>query len=167
VNGEYRGRALRFFFRPQDWSATFCAERIWRLTASLQIEPSGTGTQINNPVVTLYEENSFGSQLCGRHRGLQVSRVQPTHNLFVEDADANATYIEHPQYTAMNMTPLVNKSRTELENLSEGLHSGLAGRGPYSNYVLLFPKEQFDDATLARVKDVLMRVDLVEVTNAN
>jgi len=44
--------------------------------------------------------------------------------------------------------------------------AGLAGRGLYSNYVLLFPSLTWTDEQLAKVKDVLFRFDIVELTNA-
>ncbi len=167
-NGAYLGRGIRFSLRPQPWAQFSCAERIWRITTALQVE----GSPINNARLLLWQENSFGSQRCRsyEHDDLTLARIRPEKNLLVDDGGnyENGAFVRPQRYTAMETTGLGNKSREELENLSDGLHSGFSGRGLYANYVLLFPSLQFDNPTfLSIVKDVLIRVDLVEVTDTN
>lgn len=158
--GQYLGKGIRFALRPPPWAQFSCAERLWRVSASLQVD----GAPLPNVQLVLYQENSFASQRCrAAERGeLRVARVRPAHNLLTGEQSA---FEPNPRYTAMLMTGLGNKSREELLAMPEGLHEGLAGRGLYANYVLLFPSDTFDDATLATVRDVLLRLDLVEVTN--
>lgn len=164
-NGQYVGRGLRFALKPQPWAQFSCAERIWRITAALQVE----GTPLNNVQLLLWQENSFGSQRCrAAERGeLHVARIRPEHNLLVGEGGNfdGSSFVRPLRYTAMTVTGLGNRSREELQGMPEGLHSGFAGRGLYANYVLLFPSLQFPDAVLATVKDVLLRFDIVEVTD--
>lgn len=164
-NGQYVGHGIRFALKPQPWAQFSCAERIWRITAALQVE----GSPLNNVQLLLWQENSFASQRCrAAERGeLHVARIRPEHNLLVGEGgnfDGSA-FVRPLRYTAMTVTGLGNKSREELQSMPEGLHSGFAGRGLYANYVLLFPSLQFPDAVLATVKDVLLRFDIVEVTD--
>ncbi len=166
TNGEYVGRGIRFSLRPQPWAQFSCAERIWRITTALQVE----GSPVNNARLLLWQENSFGSQRCraAEHGELHISRIRPEHNLLVGEGGNfdGSPFVRPLRYTAMGTTGLGNKSREEMENLPEGAHSGFAGRGLYANYVLLFPSAQFDNpAFLSTVKDVLIRFDLVEVTD--
>jgi hypothetical protein len=66
----------------------------------------------------------------------------------------------------METTGLGNTTRFDLDSMAMGLHPGFAGRGLFSTYVLLFPSEQFDNpAFLDRVRDVLIRFDIVSVTD--
>jgi hypothetical protein len=165
-NGQYVGRGIRFSLRPQPWAQFSCAERIWRITTALQVE----GSPVNNARLLLWQENSFGSQRCraADRSELHVARVRPEHNLLVGDGGNfdGSSFVRPLRYTAMGVTGLGNKSREEMVSLLEGTHSGFAGRGLYGNYVLLFPSAQFDNAVfLSTVKDVLIRFDLVEVTD--
>jgi hypothetical protein len=166
ANGQYVGRGIRFALRPPTWEQFACAERIWRITTALQVE----GAPINNAQLLLWQENSFGSQRCraADRSELHVARVRPEHNLLVGDEGnfEGGSFVQPLRYTAMLTTGLGNKSREELLAMPEGLHSGLAGRGFYANYVLLFPSAQFDNPSfLATIKDVLIRFDLVQVTD--
>lgn len=45
--------------------------------------------------------------------------------------------------------------------------SSLANRGLCASYVLLFPPLIWTDAEIAKVKDVLLRFDIVDVTHAS
>lgn len=160
-NGQYLGRGLRFALRPPAWAQFSCAERIWRVTASLQVDTA----PINNAQLVLWQENAFASQRCGTIPAeLRATRIRPFTNVLTGE---NATFGSHSQYTSLLLSGLGNVSRNDLERLPEGQHSGLAGRGLFGNYVLLFPAGQFDNETfLSNVADVLLRFDLVQVANA-
>ncbi len=160
ANGVLLGRGIRFSIRPAGWSETSCAERTWRVTTSLQM----LGT-LNNARMTLLQENAFASQQCrSAQRGkLRMARIRPFHNLLVGESEGG---FEPPsRHTAMNVDGLWNRTRTDMEMMVEGRHEGFAGRGLYGNYILLFPPIQFTDSVLAGLKDVLIRFDIVEVTN--
>ena len=160
-NGQYLGRGLRFALRPPAWAQLSCAERIWRVTASLQVDTA----PINNPQLTLWQENAFASQRCGTLPAeLRAARIRPHTNVLTGE---HATFGAASQFTSLQLPGLSNASRSDLEHLAEGQHSGLAGRGLFGNYVLLFPSGQFDnEAFLSTVADVLLRFDLVQVSNA-
>jgi hypothetical protein len=164
-NGVFVGHGIRFSMRPAAWAQTSCAERTWRVTTALQIGNLG-GIELNNPRMVLMQANAFGSQQCrAAERGaLHVARVTPFRNLLVGEAPPQFT--PSPPNTAMNVDGLKNMSRSALEALPEGAHEGFAGRGLYGEYILLFPSEQFTQAWLGVVRDVLIRFDIVEVTNA-
>lgn len=167
AGGQYVGRGVRFSLRPPPWAQLSCAERIWRITTALQVE----GSPINNARLLLWQENSFASQRCraAEHGELHVARIRPEHNLLVGDGGNHdgSSFVRPLRFTAMETTGLGNLPREQLAALPEGLHAGFAGRGLYANYVLLFPSLQFDNpAFLSTVKDVLIRFDIVEVTNA-
>jgi hypothetical protein len=161
-DAEYVGQGIRFELMPAGWSETSCAERTWRVTASVQMT-----NPVNNAVLVLNQENAFASQEChAETRGeLHVARIRPHHNLLVGETAPNFT--SPSQYTSMNVEANMNVSRGDLEDLAEGQHGGFAGRGVYGNYLLLFPAGTFTDSVLANVKDVLLRFDFVEATNAD
>jgi hypothetical protein len=162
-NAQYLGQGIHFELLPGAWVETSCAERTWQVTASVQMD----GTIVNNAVLVLNQENAFASQDChSETRGeLHVARIRPHHNLLIGETSPNFT--EPSQYSEMNVEAHMNESRESLRNRPEGQHGGFAGRGLYGKHVLLFPKGKFPDAVLANVKDVLIRFDLVEVTNVD
>jgi hypothetical protein len=166
ANGEYLGRGIRFTLRPPSWAQFSCAERIWRITTALQTDTA----PIPNARLVLWQENAFASQRCRSNERdvMHVARVRPEHNLLVgDDGNFDGTAFVRPlRYTAMETTGLGNLSREQLSSLPAGLHSGFAGRGLYASYVLLFPSAQFDNpAFLTTVRDVLLRFDIVSVTD--
>ncbi|HEY0986862.1 MAG TPA: hypothetical protein VGD80_07415, partial [Kofleriaceae bacterium] len=165
-DGVYLGHGVRFSLRPMPWSQTFCAERIWRITTALQIGALPDGGELNNPVLVLAQDNAFASQQCrATERGaMHVARVTPFRNLLV--GDAPPAFTASPPDTPMSVDGLKSMTRASLEALPEGRHPGFAGRGVYGEYILLFPSEQFTPEWLSVVRDVLIRFDLVEVTNA-
>jgi hypothetical protein len=162
-NGEYVGQGIRFAMETADWSQTTCAERTWKLAMSVQMN-----NPIANPILLLLQENAFASQTCHEEeRGdLTVARIRPNHNLLLDD-ETPASFEEPSQYTGMNLEGFPNRSEDQLRNLVDGLQGGFAGRGVYGNYILVFPSEAFTDPVLANVKDVLIRFDMVHVTNAD
>lgn len=165
IDGVYRGRGIRFALRPPPWAEISCAERIWRITTGLVVD----GFPVNNARMMLMMENSFGSQRCrfNEQEDLFIARIRPEHNLLVGD-DGNyddGSFVQPSRYSEMGVTGLPNASRESMEALPEGAHAGFAGRGLYANYILIFPPLQFDNESfLSRVKDVLFRFDIVEVT---
>jgi hypothetical protein len=165
-DGALLGHGIRFSMQPEAWAQTSCAERTWRVTTALQLVPIPGGGELNNPRLVLLQNNAFGSQACrAAERGdLHVARVTPFRNLLV--GDSPPTFASSPPETAMNVDGLKNMSRAALEDLPEGRHEGFAGRGLYGEYMLLFPSQQFTPEWLSVVQDVLIRFDLVEVTNA-
>jgi hypothetical protein len=159
ATGRYIGRGIRFSVRPSAWSETSCAERIWRLMPSLQID-----NPPNQHGMVLYQENAFGSQDCSApFDTVTVSRAQSSMNLLTGDAAAFGT---PSSMTALNIDGPLGLSHETLRDEPESNISGLAGRGLYANYVLLFPPMTWTDANIAKIKDVLLRFDIVEVTHA-
>lgn len=174
LTGQYLGRGLRFSLKPDFWSENMCAERIWRITPSVQFAgnaaPAHTG-------LTLYQENAFGSQVCGDLPGtVQLGRVQPTHNLLLDDT--SISFLTPVSTTALAIDGPPDNDAIHLGALADngalGFASGFAGRGLYGNYVLLFPKcvspactgtQGYSDQVIASILDVLIRFDIVFVTN--
>lgn len=159
ANGNYLGRGIRFSLRPEAWTETSCAERIWRLTPSLQIDnpPTQHG-------MVLYQDNQFGSQDCRAPFGtVMLARADLATNLLTGDAAAFAT---PSASTAMNIDGPLGLDHETLRQRPPGDLAGFAGRGLYSTYVLLFPKLTWSDLEVAKIKDVLLRFDIVEVTHA-
>jgi hypothetical protein len=72
----------------------------------------------------------------------------------------------------MNIDGPKGQTREQLEAAPEGDAAGLAERGLYGEYILLFPSspdgtQGVTTEVLSRIKDVLLRVDTVEVTNVH
>jgi hypothetical protein len=162
-NHVFIGHGIHFSLDPGPLTETMCAERILKVATALQLEGTWDTSQ---PQLTLIQDNAFGSQKCRASAGtVDVAHVQPAHNLLVDDA---AVVFSDPRAsTPMNVSAQINKSRIDLETMTTGLSEGYSGRGLYANYTLLFPAGVFTDAVLAQVKDVLIRFDIVEVTNVN
>ena len=157
-DGRYLGRGIRFALRPSAWSETSCAERIWRITPSLQIDnpPTQHG-------MVLYQDNAFGSQDCRAEFGaVTVSRAESSVNLLVGDT---ASFSRPSSFTAMNIDGPLGLDHETLRARPEGDLAGFAGRGLYGNYVLLFPPLTWPDAEIAKVKDLLLRFDIVELSH--
>jgi len=157
-DGRYIGRGIRFALRPAAWSETSCAERIWRITPSLQIDNPPTQHGI-----VLYQDNAFGSQDCRAGFGaVTVSRAESSVNLLVGDT---ASFARPSSFTAMNIDGPLGLDHETLRARPEGDIAGFAGRGLYGNYVLLFPPQTWPDAEIAKVKDLLLRFDIVELSH--
>jgi hypothetical protein len=160
-NNQYLGQGIRFELRPAGWSALSCAERTWRVTVSVQMDDP----EVSNAVLVFAQENAFASQICDPETPglLEVARIRPHHNLLLGELSPNFT--TPSKYTEMNVQAHMNVPRQEFQRRLEGQHAAFAGRGLYGNYVLVFPSGTFPDAVLARVKDVLIRLDIVEASN--
>jgi hypothetical protein len=164
ANNVFRGHGIRFTVTPGDFTLTSCAERLWRILPSIQID--GGLTQTN---VTITQANAFGSQACQQPFGTVLrTRVQPSQSLVVGDTPID---LGTPSaFTPMNVDAKIGMTREDLRNLPESDNAGLAGRGLYGDYILLFPSNAagttgFTPAVLSRIKDVLIRFDFVEETN--
>ncbi|MEO7733516.1 MAG: hypothetical protein ABIY55_21310, partial [Kofleriaceae bacterium] len=159
-NGRFIGRGIRFSLHPAAWTETSCAERIWRITPSLQIDNPPTQHGL-----VLYQENAFGSQDCRADFGtVTLSRADASANLLAGDT---ASFATPSSSTALNIDGPLGLDHETLRARSEGDIAGLAGRGLYANYVLLFPSQTWSDAEVAKVKDLLIRFDIVEITHAS
>jgi hypothetical protein len=169
-DGEYLGHGIRFPMEPAAWSQFTCAERTWKVSVSLQIDSQPGGGELNNGSLVLLQSNAFASQQCrAAERGeLHVARVTPFKNLLT--GDAPPAFTESPSHTAMRVDANKNLTRATLETMPAPGEIGFAGRGVFGQYILLFPSETFEPtgqaSWLPRVRDVLIRFDLVEVTNA-
>jgi hypothetical protein len=169
-DGEYLGHGIRFPMEPAAWSQFTCAERTWKVSVSLQIDSQPGGGELNNGSLVLLQSNAFASQQCrAAERGeLHVARVTPFKNLLT--GDAPPAFTESPSHSAMRVDANKNLTRAVLETMPAPGEIGFAGRGVFGQYILLFPSETFEPtgqaSWLPRVRDVLIRFDLVEVTNA-
>jgi hypothetical protein len=166
-DGRYLGQGVPFALREQGALVNRCAERVWRVTATLQ----GDLREEQAPAapVLLVKRNSFASQWCdgrGPEDDYQLGSVPPTSHLFhPEDrGGSEAATITHT--TAM-MMPWFNVRRSDFyrEGYEEGGSDELAGRGLYGQYVLLFPWDGLLDGgfPLEQVEDVLIRFDYLSV----
>jgi hypothetical protein len=156
--GRFIGRGIRFSLRPAAWTETSCAERIWRITPSLQIDNPPT-----QHLMVLRQDNAFASQDCDAAFGeVLVRRAESSVNLLVGDT---AAFAASSAFTEMNIDGPLGLDHESLRARPEGDITGLAGRGLYGNYILLFPPLTWTDAQIAKVKDVLLRFDIVELTH--
>jgi hypothetical protein len=186
-NGKWMGQGIPFTFTPQGALTNRCAERLWRVTATIQ----GDGLSDTEPgaTVALLKRNTFASQWCddrgaNQPTSLQVASVQPSRNLFRDSQPA--TTDETRSLTAASIYPWFNVRRSDFFKASyqDGASEELAGRGLYGDYVLLFPRELLEGpdgpapATgdpgsgprtevfpLSHVEDVLLRFDYLSVDN--
>ena len=160
------GHGVRFSLRPGGFATTSCAERIWRVTTSVQITNGVPNTFYN---MGLYQANAFASQQCQAEvRGtLTFARTRPSNNLMVGDVAADLTKPDPFDFITVNGP--VDMERGPLSDMPDGGHpagfsSGFAGRGLYGEYILLFPT-QFTDAVIDTIEDVLIRFDFLQVGN--
>jgi len=163
TNGKVIGRGVRFAISPDTWNTTMCDERIWRIQPSLQID-----NPPNQHTLVLYQDNTFGSQDC--HAAgpgvVLVSHADPSGNLLLDDTFELPTLSLPQPYVASNVDGPTGLDHTTLAAQPQSTVATFAGRGLYSNYVLLFPEPLWADADIANVKDVLLRFDISDVTHA-
>jgi hypothetical protein len=162
AKGKPIGRGIRFAIAPDTWNTTMCDERIWRIQPSLQID-----NPPNQHTLLLYQDNTFGSQDCHADPGtVLVSHADPKGNLLLDDAFELPTLALPQPYVASNVDGPTGLDHETLKNQPQSAVATFAGRGLYSNYVLLFPEPLWSDDDIADVKDVLLRFDISAVTNA-
>ncbi|MFH0901063.1 MAG: hypothetical protein V2A73_10575, partial [Pseudomonadota bacterium] len=166
VGERYLGQAIPFTI---PFVADRCAERLWRVTATLQ----GDALDVDEPAVTVFlmKRNNFQSQWCagrGEEDTLQVGAMQPLSRLFHagEQGGSDAKGITH--ISAM-LQPWLNVPKSDFyrDAYVEGASEELAGRGLYGDYVLLFPADSLlkTGFPLQNVEDVLLRFDFLSVDN--
>jgi len=170
--GGLLGHGVRFSLRPgMGFNLTSCGERLWRVTPSVLIDGA-----LDQHQLVLLQANAFSSQTCSAATGvppaepLIVSRWRPSQSLF--GADTAFDFVAPSPFTAMNIDGPKGQTREQLEAAPEGDAAGLAERGLYGEYILLFPSspdgtQGFTTEVLSRIKDVLLRFDTVEVTNVH
>jgi hypothetical protein len=165
--GNYLGQGVPFSLDAQGPLELRCAERMWRMTATLQ----GDLIDVDAPAASLFviRNNTFASQWCdGRSDGssLQTASLQPASQLLHPDQEAGSEGRGLSQITAM-IQPWFNVPRSELyrEAYIEGASAEFAGRGLYGDYILLFPWKGLleDGFPLEQVEDVLIRFDYLSV----
>jgi hypothetical protein len=172
--GDYLGQGVSFTLREDGALAYRCAERVWRVNATIQGDIVGV-TSPSVPVMLL-KRNTFASQWCdGRGDGsaLQMGTIAQSVNLFHPESGW-LTDGEASSFTAALMFPWFNVIRSEFfrDQYVEGSSEEFAGRGLYGDYILLFPDsgllewsdgDPSNDFALGRVEDVLIRFDLLSV----
>lgn len=169
-NGRYLGQALRFVV-PAEYELTHrCAERLWRVTATVQ----GDGLDIGAPTIpmVMLKSNSFASQWCEDHGtgdddGFQNAWSGPLVALGHAESSDNSN-----DFTPASISAWLNVRRSDLyrDQYTEGASEELAGRGLYGEYVLLFPQAGLfdrpgDPLPLEMVEDVLVRFDYVSISD--
>jgi hypothetical protein len=163
-NGKRLGRGIRFSMQPFAATYNLCAERLWRVSASLQFQqvpPLGQN-------FILQQSNTFGSTVCGDDdRITELARTRPRENLLLPDAGGAlrvSTLAGAPsRFTSMTVQAAYNRTRSELENdpPNAGL-TAFAGRGLYGEYVLVFPDQSINPGfDITKLQDVLLRFQLV------
>jgi len=173
-DGKYLGQGVPFTLRDTGALAYRCAERLWRVNATIQGDIPNQSTP--SVPVMLLKRNTFSSQWCDDHGDgtpMQMGTVFPSANLF--DVQGGATSDgEADAYTASLLMPWFNVIRSDFykDQYVEGSSEEFAGRGLYGDYVLLFPEsgllqwtdgDPTNDFPLTRVEDVLVRFDLISI----
>jgi hypothetical protein len=180
-NGFYVGQGIRFTLAESGALEHRCAERLWRVTATIQ----GDFVDADEPAthVFLLKNNVFKSQWCeGREQdgtGYQIASTAGGSNLFTGAGTADNA--DGSEFTTAMLYPWFNVRRSDFYRAAfgEGASEELAGRGLYGEYLLIFPYygmlEPDDDCSaddercwdpmrnLRRVEDVLLRFDYYSV----
>ncbi|MFH0903223.1 MAG: dickkopf-related protein [Pseudomonadota bacterium] len=163
----YLGQGIPFTLTAIGPLAERCAERLWRVTATLQ----GDMLDVDAPTVSMFlmKRNSFQSQWCNGHGEedtLQVGSVQPSSRLFDAGQRGGSRAVGITHVSAM-LQPWLNVPKSEFyrDAYVEGASEELAGRGLYGDYVLVFPASGLlaEDFPLENVEDVLIRFDFLSV----
>ena len=152
-DGRRLGRGVRFSMAPMAQTFNLCAERFWRVSASLQfatVPPEGQS-------FILQQTNSFASKQCGAEDPATLNhvRTRPQENLLLpaEDGAINVLPLaENPQrFTSMTVQAAYNRSRPDMEDdpPDDGL-TAFAGRGLYGD---------FDERPAASAMAAVTRID--------
>jgi hypothetical protein len=184
-HGNLLGHAIRFSLAGNSaWNQGTCAERIWRITPSVQTDghfPTGP----NGTHLVLFQQNTFGSQVCTDPTNpdvppgaTQFVSYQPITDLLT--GDDPVTFSSPAGFTSANIDYVPDLNATELRTVQQGDNPGgfdaeFAGRGMIGNYILFFPvcsppactndTQGWTDANLSHVSDVLLRFDVVSASN--
>jgi hypothetical protein len=166
-DGSYLGQGIPFALAEQGELELRCAERLWRVTATVQGDLAGEAAP-DLPLV-LVQRNSFASQWCsGRGDGSphQVGAMLPPSQLFHPDDHGGSEAAGLASVAAM-LHPYFNVPRHDFhgDGYTQGSSEELAGRGLYADYVLLFPWKGLLEHgfALEQVEDVLLRFDYESV----
>jgi hypothetical protein len=166
------GQGIPFSLDAQGPLALRCAEKLWRVSATLQGDALGQDAPA--APVFLMKRNHFSSQWCdGRGDGssYQTGSMQPVSTLFHPDDRGGSEAAVLEKTTAM-LYPWFNVRRSELYRRAyeEGASEELSGRGLYGDYVLLFPWKGLLEPQpaergfpLEQLEDVLLRFDYLSV----
>jgi hypothetical protein len=186
-NGNWLGQGIPFSMAPFGQLRNRCAERLWRVTATIQ----GDGLSERQPgaAIAILKRNTFQSQWCdsrGDGTPYQVGAVQPSRNLFRGDQADSPVGGEDQDFSIASIYPWFNVRRSDFYKLQyrDGASEELAGRGLHGEYVVLFPRELLEGDRLPgptsgqtttplrpekfpldRVEDVLVRFDFLSVDN--
>ncbi|MBI4508522.1 MAG: hypothetical protein HY698_02720 [Deltaproteobacteria bacterium] len=175
--GKYLGQGISFHVPEGGALELRCAERLWRLGATIQGNMLSTSSP--HAPVLLYKRNTFHSHWCSGKEGdepYQVGALNPTAQLFRPGAvtvDESAA----EGYSAALLYPWFNVRRSDFykSQYQEGSSEELAGRGLFGEYVLVLPWKGLLDPEsaqfpggfpLEQVEDVLIRFDFLSVDNA-
>lgn len=167
ADGTYLGQGIPFTLRPQGPLRMRCAERLWRVTATIQ----GDLLDVEAPSahIVLVKRAHAQSQWCeglGDGTAFQDGSLLPTSQLFPADEHGGAAAEGISQVSAM-LEPYYNVPRSELyaDAYTEGGSEELAGQGLYGEYMLLLPRYGLleDGFPLDDVEDVLVRFDHLSI----
>ncbi|HET9626674.1 MAG TPA: hypothetical protein VFP84_35165 [Kofleriaceae bacterium] len=183
-SGNLLGHAIRFSLAGgQPWDSGTCAERIWRITPSVQMDNTSPPQGPNATRLVLYQQNTFGSQVCTTFSApdlvpgaTQVVRYQPTTSLLT--GDAPVTFSSPQGFSSIPIDYVADMTVHDLKLAQQGDNpggfvAGFAGRGVIGNYILLFPacngctqdSQGWTSNNLKHVDDVLLRFDIVSASN--
>jgi hypothetical protein len=179
ADGTYLGQAISFAVTPEGALAHRCAERLWRVSATIQ----GDLTSADEPGTNMFlrKRNVFKSQWCtglGDGSELQEGNIHGTNLFDPSLTNDEASY----EFATARLYPWFNVRRSDFfrDAYTEGSSEELAGRGLYGEYELVFPyegmlepptdcnvssNEQCVDLfrDLSRIEDVLLRFDYYSV----
>jgi hypothetical protein len=168
-SGQYLGQGIPFSLDQVGALKNRCAERLWRMTATIQ----GDLLDTDEPAAPLFviRNNSFSSTWCegrGEEGSVQEASLQPASQLFHPE-DRGGAEAAGLQYLTAMLQPYFNVRRSDFyrEDYAEGSSDELAGRGLYGDYILLFPWNGLleNGFPLEQVEDVLLRFDYLSVDN--
>ncbi|MFH0900955.1 MAG: hypothetical protein V2A73_10030, partial [Pseudomonadota bacterium] len=163
----YLGQGIPIVLTPEGALRQRCAERLWRVVATIQGDLLGVETP--SAPVFLLARNLFLRQWCDGHgdgSGLQAGAMQSQLRLRLPTGGNGDSSLSPPYATAM-LYPWLNVPRSLFysDGYGEGGSNELAGRGLYGEYVLLFPWDGLLEYgfPLEQVEDVLLRFDYLSV----
>jgi hypothetical protein len=172
--GRWLGQGIRFSLDAVTRSAnrsslpSRCAERLWRVVATVQGDGLATGAVSTGAELQLLQMNTFASQSCDRMidpTALLTATIQPSKNLF-RPGSTSAVTDEARTYGVASLTARFNKTLTEFASstYTDGKSDELAGRGLFGDYILLFPQALIDAGfPIDKVEDVILRLDHLSV----
>jgi hypothetical protein len=167
--GNYLGQGIPFTLSPAGALKLRCAERLWRVTATLQGDLV-TAEASAAPIV-LMRTNLFQSQWCNGRRGdspYQTASLQPESTLFgvAERGGVEALRVSSAS-AALEAWFNVSRDQFDRAAYAEGASDEFAGRGLYGDYVILFPWHGLleNGFPLDQMEDVLLRFDYLSVGN--